>query len=72
MVVEGTVMDFMMWLGDWGWVHASSVSPRAWGLDSEGPCVVAGLCEIPGTMDFVETNSGGPLVVTKGRRYILG
>ena len=49
-MTKGVVMDFGIWRGGWGWVHASPASLRAWGHD---PCVLASLCRPPGTMGHV-------------------
>ena len=56
MVAEGVVMDSGMWWGNLGWLHTSSASLKAWGLD---PCVVAGLCRHFKMMEHVVGTCGG-------------
>jgi len=66
-VAEGVVMDSGMWWGNLGWLHTSSASLKAWGLD---PCVVAGLCRHFKMTEHVVGTCGGSSHGYGGRGYI--
>lgn len=60
-----TILPEFLWLGNWCWVHASSESLNAWGLDA---CVVVGLCGCSGTTEHIVGTCMGPNHIYRGCR----